>query len=249
MSPIKSSLVVPYEISSQLLTYSAWIRDRLHGLPDLSEADNLTRSRWWTHALSAQIRKHQSQDYQHGLFGDSISSGLGLTFRKDLFNFAIGGLSSISLVEQLRLLSEAKVKTDQAVIAIGTNDALYGTSDAVMDSNVSRAIDLTRMMGAKRVVIVGAFYATQRASQNPWLAGSNQRIREINHRLEKSASQNQVEFVWDELQVLFRQNELDPQFTRDGVHLNARGKLVYEQILEAVLSPHTSSHSEYLGSD
>jgi lysophospholipase L1-like esterase len=235
MNPIAKNLWIPLEVSSNLLAYSAWLSDRVRGLPDLAQADNLTLSRWWKHTLAAQIKKHQSRVHQHGLFGDSISAGLGLAFSKDLFNFALGGLSSISLVEQLKVLSAANIKNDRAAIAIGTNDALYGTSDPVIFDNVNRAIELVRSMGAARIVIVGAFYATRRASQNPWLAGSNQRINEINRLLERAASQEQVHFVWDELQPLFEQNELNSQLTRDGVHLNARGKYLYEQILSDVL--------------
>jgi lysophospholipase L1-like esterase len=243
MNYSQSNLRLPLALSSNLLTYSAWLSDRIYGLPDLSQADNLTISRWWTHTLLGQIRRNQAGAYQKGLFGDSISSGLGLKIGEDLFNFAIGGLSSVSLVEQLKVLAAANVKQSQAVIAIGANDALYGTADRAITRNVSQSIDLARSMGADRIVVVGAFYATRRASQNPWLAGSNQRVSEINRLLEKAAAQAEVHFVWDELQSLFSQGELNSRYTRDGVHLNALGKRIYEQILLDMLSPADNSQA------
>jgi lysophospholipase L1-like esterase len=226
-----SNLRIPLGVSSNLLTYSAWLSDRLHGFPDLSQADNLTISRWWHHTIRAQIRLSQGQSHKTYLFGDSISSGLGNTLGQSLLNFALGGLSSISLVEQLKALSAASLKHSHAIIAIGTNDALYGTSDQVISQNVRRAIDLVRSMDATRVILVGAFYATPRASKNIWLAGSNQRINEINHLLKRVTAEEQTQFIFAPLYALFHQEALNPKFTQDGVHLNAQGKAIYKQIL------------------
>ena len=223
--------MIPLRISSNLLTYSAWLSDRVYGLPDLSEADNLTRSRWWAHTLRAQVHESQGLAFESGLFGDSISSGLGLMLEGNLLNFALGGLSSVSLVHQLRALSAAKVKISRGAIAIGTNDALYGTPDPVIARNVQESIRLVQEMGAGRVHLIRAFYATERASKNSWLAGSNQRITEINDLLAETASLESIHFVRDELQALFRKTELNPKFTGDGVHLNALGKQVYRKIL------------------
>lgn len=234
----KNSLRIPLQVSSNLLTYSAWISDRLRGFPDLSQGDNLTSSHWWHHTIQAQIRMSQDQAHKKYLFGDSISSGLGNTLEHGLLNFAIGGLSSISLVKQLKILSAASLKHSHAIIAIGTNDALYGTSNQIISQNVRQAIDLVRSMDATRIILVGAFYATHRASKNPWLAGPNQRIKEINRLLEKVAREAQIHFVLDQLHALFHQEALNPQFTRDGVHLNAQGKSIYEQILLNVLKNH-----------
>jgi lysophospholipase L1-like esterase len=231
MSFTKRNLRIPLRVSSNLLTYSAWISDRLRGFPDLSQGDNLTSSRWWHRTIQAQIRISQGQAHKKYLFGDSISSGLGNTSEQGLLNFAIGGLSSISLVEQLKILSAASLEHSHAIIAIGTNDALYGTSDRLISQNVRQAIDLVRSMNATRIILVGAFYATPRASKNVWLAGTNQRINEINHLLEKVAYEEQSHFVLDPLHALFRQAALNPQFTHDGVHLNAQGKYIYKQIL------------------
>jgi lysophospholipase L1-like esterase len=238
MSFTKSNLRIPLHVSSNLLTYSAWLSDRLRGFPDLSQGDNLTASRWWHHTIQAQIRTSQGQSYKKYLFGDSISSGLGNTLGQDLFNFALGGLSSVSLVEQLKVLSAANLKHSHAIIAIGTNDALYGTSDRVVDQNVRQAIDLVRSMDANRVILVGAFYATHRASKNTWLAGSNQRINEINYLLKRVAAEEQTHFILDPLHALFHQEALNPKFTQDGVHLNSRGKYIYKQILLESLNVH-----------
>jgi lysophospholipase L1-like esterase len=228
-------LELPLTLASPLLTYSAWMRDRLYGIPNLAQADNLTASRWWHPAIHGQIKVSQSYEYTRSLFGDSISSGLGNTLGQGLFNFALGGLSSISLVEQLKIHAAADLKHSHVVIAIGTNDALYGTSDPVLTNNVRQALDLIRAMDATRIVLVGAFYATHQVSGNPWLAGSNQRINEINNLLETIAYEKQVHFVFDPLQDLFDGEALNPEFTRDGVHLNAKGKAIYAKILANTL--------------
>ncbi len=87
--------------------------------------DTLSSQPWWQDDVKYQVIVTQDRQYTACLFGDSISSGLGNTLGDNTFNFAIGGMSTISLIEQLKMLTAAKVKCHQAIIAIGTNDADY----------------------------------------------------------------------------------------------------------------------------
>jgi hypothetical protein len=64
--------------------------------------DTLTSQFWWQDDVKDQISVTQKKNYAVCLFGDSISSGLGNTLGNNTFNFALGGMSTISLVEQLK---------------------------------------------------------------------------------------------------------------------------------------------------
>jgi lysophospholipase L1-like esterase len=228
-----------FSVTSYALTMSAWVSDRIFGHPDLSNADNLTRSRLWQPTIQQQIQLSQGHTARGCLFGDSISQGIH--FGEGTFNFALGGLSSISLVEQLKILQAANVPCPYAILAIGTNDAMYGTSDQAFVQNLEKAIALVRAMGAVRITLIAAFYATFSASQNSWLAGPNERIKEINHLIQQVAYGEQVEFVIDELQHLFDEGTLHLNVTHDGVHLNHHGQTILQQVIVDLL--HTSPHS------
>ena len=66
---------------------------------------------WRTVFYAAPIAAIEYQPDIHGkqyygcIFGDSISAGVGNTLGHNTYNFAVGGLSSTSLVEQLKNLS------------------------------------------------------------------------------------------------------------------------------------------------
>ncbi len=232
-----------FSVISYALTMSAWVSDRIFGHPDLSHADNLTLSWLWKPTIQKQIQLSEGHTDKGCLFGDSISQGIH--FGEGTFNFALGGLSSISLVEQLKMLQAANVQCPYAIIAIGTNDAMCGTHDHAFVQNLEKAIALVRAMGAVRITLVAAFYATLPASQNPWLAGPNERIKEINHLIQRVAYEAQVEFVIDELQPLFDENTLHLNVTHDGVHLNHHGQDILRQVIVDLLdaSPHSLATS------
>lgn len=232
-----------FSVTSYALTMSAWVSDRLFGHPDLSNGDNLTLCWLWKPTIQKQIRLSKGQTDKGCLFGDSISQGIH--FGAGTFNFALGGLSSISLVEQLKMLWAANIQCPHAIIAIGTNDAMYGTSDQVFEQNLEKAIALVRAMGAVRITLIAAFYATLPASRNSWLAGPNERIKEINHLIQKVAYIEQVEFAIDELQPLFDEDTLHLNVTHDGVHLNHHGQAILRQVVVDLLqtSPHSLSVS------
>jgi lysophospholipase L1-like esterase len=232
-----------FSVMSYALTMSAWGSDRIFGHPNLSHSDNLTLSWLWKPTIQAQLQISQGQTYKACLWGDSISQGIH--FGDGTVNFALGGLSSISLLQQLKLHQAAKIQCPHAILAIGTNDAMYGTPDQVFLQNLEGAIALVRAMGAVRVTLVAAFYATLPASQNTWLAGPNERIKEINHLIQQVAYQEQVEFVIDELQPLFDEDTLHLNVTHDGVHLNHHGQAILQDVIVALLdsAPHSLATS------
>ncbi len=176
------------------------------------------------------------KQYYGCIFGDSISAGVGNTFGDNTYNFAVGGLSSTSLVEQLKKLVPTNVKCQTAVIAIGTNDAAYGTSDVQFIQNMEESISLVQSMGAKRVVLIPAFYSTVAASYNPRLAGTTTRVEEINALIRRVAAIDNVPVEAGGIQPLFDDRALKEDLTKDGVHLNAKGVEIYKKALLKILN-------------
>src|SRR5579883_2579649 len=146
----------------------------------------------WQTLVDYQATVGHNKQYQACLFGDSISAQLLSSLEPKTANFALGGMSSVSLVAQLQRLVAQNVKCQQAVIAIGTNDAWYTIADDRFSQNLQTAIDLTRQLGATKIVLLPAFYSTLAASKNPELAGPIPRVEAINRLIDTVAKAENV---------------------------------------------------------
>ena len=198
--------------------------------------DQLSKIPAWQTLVEYQEIVSQGQQYQGCLFGDSISSGLGNSLGEHRFNFAIGGMSTVSLVEQLQRLVARQVRCQTVVIAIGTNDAWYHIDKEPFKQNMTQIVTLVRSLSAKHVYVLPAFYSTVAASQKPELAGSLQRVEEINTWLRDVADEQHVPLEVTALKPLFEQKVLKESFTTDGVHLNATGREIYRNALLQLLA-------------
>lgn len=193
--------------------------------------DNLSSTIVWQLEVQYQVIATQNKQYQGCLFGDSITAELGTSLGDKNFNFALNGLSAISLVEQLQLLIPAQVKCDKAVIAIGGNDAWYGVSDELFVEKLKKAIALVRSLGTQQVFLIPAFYSTVAASLDPNLAAPLQRVEEINDLINQVAATEKIPVAAQGIQALYENNVLKDNLTTDGDHLNAAGLEIYRQAL------------------
>jgi lysophospholipase L1-like esterase len=198
--------------------------------------DNLSSTLLWQLEVQYQILASQGKQYNVCLFGDSITAELGNILGNRTFNFALNGLSTISLVEQLKLLIPANVKCQKTVIAIGGNDAWYGLSDEVFTKNLQEAIALARTMGTQQIFLIPAFYSTVAASLDPSIAAPIPRVEEINALIDKITVTEKVSVEAEGIQPLYQNNVLKDNLTTDGDHLNAAGLEIYRQALLKLLN-------------
>ncbi|MBW4577138.1 MAG: SGNH/GDSL hydrolase family protein [Aphanothece sp. CMT-3BRIN-NPC111] len=208
------------------------IYTKIIGLP----TDTLSSKNWWQSAVRSQVSITHDKEYEACVFGDSITAPIGNTLGEDTFNFAIDGMSSISLIEQLKILTAANVRYKKAVIAIGTNDACYCTTNDIFVKNMKQIIALVKEMGATNIMLIPAFYSTIAASHNPLLAGTIARVEEINELLRQVAEAENVLILGESVQPLFEGQALKENLTTDGVHLNTDGINIYRQALLKLLS-------------
>ncbi|MBW4562140.1 MAG: alpha/beta hydrolase [Mojavia pulchra JT2-VF2] len=193
--------------------------------------DDITSSPLGQLALQYQTFATQGKQYSGCLFGDSISAGLGNNFGEGKFNFGLNGLSTISLIEQVKALVSNNVKCEKAVIAIGANDALYGISDEMFSKNLQEAIALVRKMETKEILLLPAFYSTVTASSKPNLAAPLSKVEQINNLINQVAATEKVSVIGQGLAPLYENKALKENLTTDGVHLNAEGLKIYRQAL------------------
>jgi lysophospholipase L1-like esterase len=198
--------------------------------------DTLASIPLWQTLVAYQATVSQKKQYAACLFGDSISAPLMNTLGQETANFALGGMSSVSLVEQLKQLTNKNVTCQKAIIAIGTNDAWYTIADDRFTQNLKEAIALIRQLGATKIVLLPAFYSTLAASKKPDLAGPIPRVDAINQLMNDVAKTENVPVEASELQPLFEGKTLKTSLTTDGVHLNGAGIEVYRQAILKTLS-------------
>jgi lysophospholipase L1-like esterase len=193
--------------------------------------DRLASIPAWQTLVEYQATVSEKKQYQGCLFGDSISSALGHSLGAGRFNFALGGMSTTSLLTQLQWLTQRQVQCHSAIVAIGTNDALYTIENGQFRENLTEIIRLVRSLGVERIVLLPAFYSTVAASKNPQMAGPISRVNEINQLLDEVAKAENVSVNAAAIQPLFEQQTLKANLTRDGVHLNAAGLSIYRKAL------------------
>lgn len=198
--------------------------------------DNLSSTALWQLEVEYQKLATQGKQYEACLFGDSITAELGNTLGARTFNFALDGLSTISLVEQLKLLIPANVKCPKTVIAIGGNDAWYQLSDELFIKKLQESIALVRQMGTKEIFLIPAFYSTVAASLDPSIAAPLKRVKEINNLIDQVAATEKVSVEAEGIQPLYQDNVLKNNLTTDGDHLNAAGLEIYRKALLKILN-------------
>ncbi len=229
-SPLHAVLIVLVSLFGVLQDHSA-----VYTADTPYRPDPLPSYDWWRAKVKQQAANSQNQSFQGCLFGDSISSALGDPLAAGVANFAMGGLSSVSLVQQLKVLNAAGINCQQAVIAIGTNDAGYAIQNGDFVDNLMQSVELVHQMGATQITLIPAFYSTVEASRDPSLAGSIARVDEINALIHRVAAAENLPIVEDGLQPLYLNKSLKQEMTFDGVHLNDNGKQIYRQVVQRIL--------------
>ncbi len=199
------------------------------GLP----TDTLADRPEWQEEVKNQLSIAQNQRYKVCLFGDSISSGLGnAALGQKTFNFAIAGMSTVSQLEQFKMLTAAQVKCGAVLLAIGTNDAAYRSTDAQFVQNMRAIITQAKtQLNAQTVAIIPAFFSTVEASHDPSLAGPLHRVNRVNALMRDVATQEKALSMNDGLEALFEGQALKQTLTADGVHLNPEGEKIYREAL------------------
>jgi len=204
---------------------------------EIPPKDNLSSTPLWQLEDQYLTFATQGKQFSACLFGDSVTAELGNTLGNGTFNFALDGLSGISLVEQLKLLIPTKVRCDSAVIAIGGNDAWYGLSDELFAKKLQESISLVRSLGSNKIFLIPAFYSTVAASKDPSISATNSRVEQINAVMNQVAVQDNIPFELQQVQSLNQNDALkDNLSSEDGAHLNNEGINIYRQALLKILA-------------
>jgi lysophospholipase L1-like esterase len=203
---------------------------------EIPPKDNLSSTPLWQLEVQYQKFATQGKQYSACLFGDSVTAELGNSLGNDTFNFSLNGLSSISLVEQLKQLIPNQIKCDKAVIAVGGNDAWYRLSDQLFASKLEESISLVRNLGSKQIFLIPAFYSTVAASKDPTISATNDQVKQINAVMNQVATKENIALELQQVEPLNQNDALkDSLSSEDGAHLNDEGINIYREALLKIL--------------
>lgn len=151
------------------------------------------------------------------LIGDSITEGFNIKMFLSEFNILNKGVSGNNSDDLLkRIETDLLAHSPEIVfILIGTNDLAQGFSDAETISNVKNIVEKISSQLNKCKIYLTSILPTRNNELRP-----NERIKQLNKKLEKTAVKLNVGYL--NLYPLFKDEEdqLRKEFTDDGLHLN-----------------------------
>lgn len=169
------------------------------------------------------------QEYDIVFVGDSIIDGAewqDLFPSRKIANRGINGDRTDGLLERLEHVYATSAPS--AFIMIGVNDFTSGVSGNKVYSNYKKIIRALTSRGIKVYI------------QSTLLVGEsrkdvNKKIISLNKRLEKLASQNDAITFIDLNKALAPDSILQARFTRDDLHLNGAGYVIWSNIIKSYI--------------
>ena len=177
-------------------------------------------------------------------YGDIIFLGDSLTDCYDLnkyYNFPIvnSGVSGWTTDDILNHLNEKvfQYNPKKLVLLIGTNDINRDKDSNYITSNIEKIVKKIKEKRPKVTIYVESLYpinhtASEKINQQTVGKRTNQTIMEINKKLRKYCSVNNIKYI-DMYPILIdKKGNLRLEYTKEGLHINEKG---YQVITKRIL--------------
>lgn len=190
----------------------------------MSQAWMIQDDPYYKHRKSQFEQLMNNEKYETMMLGDSITDEGQwdeLLNNSKVQNRGISGDTTDGVLDRLNSVSKG---IKQVFIMIGVNDIMRGKEAHEVYANYLKIIQIFKDKNIK-VHIQSTLYIGETR-----MANFNPKIEELNKKLEKYASENQIPFI--NLNPIFApQKVLKKEFTSDDLHLNGTAyKLWTEQI-------------------
>ncbi len=193
----------------------------------------------WLNILSSEAKIAAGKHPAHltVLLGDSLSMWFPqelLPTDRNWLNQGISGETSAGVLQRVALLDQIQPQT--ILLMIGINDLIKGVSNETILNNQRQILHYLRLVHPQTQIVAQSILP-HAGAETTWegreklLTISNQRIRQLNQQLQAIATEEGVNYL--HLYPLFtnERNDLRPDFTTDGLHLNERGYLIWRSAL------------------
>lgn len=189
--------------------------------------------------------KKEQFDMMNGQFdivilGNSITEQVSwneLLGRNDIANRGISGDITEGML--LRMDSVLKLRPALCFFMGGVNDITRRVSYENTFSNITEIVNILTSEGIEAIVQSVLYTGDGFFSSDH----NNPIITRLNHDLKKLCAEKDITFL--DLNAHLSQNgKLRPEFTHDGLHLNAEGYAVWSKVLKDFLSNYANHNSE-----
>lgn len=183
-------------------------------------------SKYCRHGQTVLAGDSITEIYNHTEFFASYREKTGI----EVYNRGISGDTSDRLLERWED-NVLNLKPKNIVLLIGTNDSAKGATADFIAENVRKIIELTKKECPSARLILEAVYPINKKIRF-WPGRSNKKIKEINSVLEALAKKEGITFIDLTADISDSGGRLNPDFTYDGLHLNAKG---FEKVTERLM--------------
>lgn len=192
--------------------------------------------RFYDNMLGSHLQLDGSVEAGSVIFlGDSLTQGLNVAAVTDrAINYGIGMDTSLGLLQRIPQY-KSLTKASTVVIAIGINDLIrVKRSPYNILKNYQQILNIVTSVNTEAAIVLQAVFPVD---ERVGLVGTNEKIIEINSRLQSLAKTNGYEFV--NLYPLFvgNQGNLKQKLhVGDGLHLSSEGYRLWIQALKQRIS-------------
>ena len=203
------------------------------------EPGEIEYSYYYLHKKS-QFEKLPSSDSDVIFLGDSLTDECEwaeLLGNPNIQNRGISGDTTDMILNRLDKIVDSKPK--KIFLLVGVNDFInFGKSVEKTVESYKNILIIIQNGTPNTQVFIQSILPVNNKYEN---RVNNKKILEYNLNLRELAKD--FSFTYIDLFSRFSdvQNELDPRYTLDGIHLNGQGYLVWKEVIEKYVAPNTIS--------
>lgn len=149
--------------------------------------------------------------------------------KQPIYNFGIGGDTTDGIL--YRLEQVIKYQPSKLFLLIGAND-FWNEAKTVNEVVVNYRLILTKLqqLNPHTQIYIQSLLPINN-QEYPQIRINNQDLMAANQELQKLAQESNYQYIDLYSKFVNDQNQLNPQYTRDGVHLNNQGYLLWSNII------------------
>lgn len=173
------------------------------------------------------------QDKTIIMLGNSITAGFAWHehFKNPtILNRGIAGDNTADILQRLGAIT--KYQPQKIFLLIGVNDLLYNTPQYVAE-NYRKIVTTIRAQSPQTELFLESILPVNNQIRNTGI--SNQKILQTNQAIQQIAKDFNLQYIDIHSSMKNEHGDLDASLSLDGVHLNAKGYLVFADIIKNFL--------------
>lgn len=169
--------------------------------------------------------------------GDSLTDGCEwneLLSNNNIKNRGLNGDSTQGVLNRLNQLT--KSKPQKIFIMIGINDLLSNIETNIVLDNYQKIIQTIKTDSPKTKIYLESILPINFELDKTKRPITNQNISDFNNKLKNFSDNSTIFYIDLYSKFLDSSNQLDKQYTLDGIHLNGQGYLIWKNEVSKYIS-------------